>query len=123
MSYLSILTTCLVSYLIWAVVLSDSLFHRLWSLSLFSLFLLSLIIYTLPVSTYTIPLSLLALVNFLLCIALSPLQVFFRPPGSIYEGQERLTIYFPNNTCSTNNEDSKDALFVECVPRALCLHL
>jgi hypothetical protein len=123
MHYLGILATCLISYSIWAVILSDSLFHRVWSLSLCSLLWLALILYALPLSTYTIPLSLLSLINLLLCIALSPLQIFFHSADCIYEEQERLSIHSPSNTCLTNNNGSQDTLFVESVPCVLILRL
>lgn len=111
MSFPTVLTTYCVAYFIWAVILSDDLFHRLWSLSLCSLLVIIRIPSILPISTYTVPLYILGLLNFSLCIALSPLPVILQPVESTYEEFKRLEIVFPRS----NDDGSRDALVAECV--------
>jgi hypothetical protein len=121
MSYLYVLGTFLVLYLGWAVVLSDSFFHRLWSLSLFSLFGLSFMLCSFPISLYTIPLSLLTLITFLICIALSPLQWLFNSSGSNHSEQTGMTVIFPKSTSLNDDGDSQCPIFAESGLRHLAL--
>lgn len=72
-----ILATTLGIYLVWAEVLSDSLFHRVLSIALCLLAFLTAKLLSLPVSTFTISLIILTLLVFALCIALSLTQSLF----------------------------------------------
>ena len=65
-------------YFVWAVVLSDSPFHRVWSLGFSSLLILTTLMYCLPFSGHTICFSILTVLDFALCVAPSPaLRVFY----------------------------------------------
>ena len=60
----TLLTTALSLYIAWAATLSDSLFHRVWSIALFLLSLLTAAIFNSPVSVSTVPLAVLDLLVF-----------------------------------------------------------
>ncbi|CAG8078910.1 unnamed protein product [Penicillium salamii] len=86
-------------YLLWAIFLSETLFHRVWSLTLFSLSCLIDLFFSLP--TFSIQLWLLITLNLLIFVALSPLQVFLFP-GSVRQKEERLTT-FPSGNASQDD--------------------
>lgn len=66
-------------YVTWGVLQSKALFHRVWSLALFFFLLLTYQLCILPASIYTILLSVIDLLLFSLCVALSPAQlILFR---------------------------------------------
>lgn len=101
------LFTITIPYLLWAMFLSERLFHRVWSFSLFTLSWLISDIFSLP--NYSIPKILLTMFNFLICAALSPLQVvLFR--GSVCMKRERITIFSPSDVTS------RDTFLAEFVP-------
>jgi hypothetical protein len=62
-------------YVTWAIFLSRSFFHTAWSSALFLGLLLTYQIWILPVSIYTIALSVLDVLVFAFCVALSPAQL------------------------------------------------
>lgn len=68
-----LMSSCL--YVTWAIVLSRSFFHTAWSLALFLGLLLTYQICILPVSLYTIALSVLDVLVFTFYVALSPAQL------------------------------------------------
>ena len=107
MSYLATLSACLISYLMWAIVLSDNLFHRVWSLALCSLFGLASVSYLLPASLNNVPLYFLTIFDSLLCIALSPFPAILSSENSTFEEPERLAVIFPHAN------DSQDDLLAE----------
>ncbi|CAG8293183.1 unnamed protein product, partial [Penicillium salamii] len=84
-------------YLLWAIVLSETLFHRVWSFSLFTLSWLTSDIFSL--SNYSISKLLLIMLNILICAALSPLQVLLFQ-GSVRKKRERITTFFPSDDIS-----------------------
>jgi hypothetical protein len=86
-------TLSLIWYLVWAVVLSESLFHRVWSLALFLLLLSTTLIYSLPLSGYTILLSVFAVLDGLLCVALSPAQAVFHQTKNGDQNDRALEIF------------------------------
>lgn len=73
------LVTAIAAYFVWAIVVSDSQFHRVWSLALGLLELGVLILPRLWPSWSAYCLILALVVDFIFCIALSPLQRFIVP--------------------------------------------
>lgn len=63
-------------YSVWAVVLSDSRFHRVWSLALSLFLFLTSRLFSAPFSASRVPLAMLDLLVFIICIILSPAQLF-----------------------------------------------
>lgn len=112
MDSLVVSTTLLVLYLVWAVVLSDSLFHRVFSLALFALFVLMTLICTLTFSAYTIPLSVLAFLDLMLCVALSPAQAIFHRTRANDLRRRSLEVFSRN---STSNGALEGAIIAELV--------
>ena len=106
----TLLTTALSLYLAWAAALSDSLFHRVWSITLLLLSLLTAAIINSPVSISTVALAVLDLFVFALCIALSPAQLLFHPAKSVDQKDKALDILFPKS-----DQDKRESLFTEFV--------
>ena len=72
-------------YSTWAVVLSDSRFHQVWSLALSLLLYLTTRLLDLPFSASSVPLIILVLLVFVICVILSPAQLLLfrtRPNGA-----------------------------------------
>ncbi|OCL09943.1 hypothetical protein AOQ84DRAFT_290259 [Glonium stellatum] len=113
MAVLVLLTTSSALYLTWAVVLSNSLFHRVWSLSLCSLLLLTAALFSLPVSTYTPLFTVLVLLDFALCITLSPAQVLWQTKSINLSNKALKTLYPREN--DYNDADSKKTLFADII--------
>lgn len=111
----AVVTTCLGLYLAWAVVLSDSLFNRIWGLALCSLVLLTSALYYLPLSAYTLPLAVLTLLDFALCVALSPFQILLYRTESINPNYKALEILYPNSKGPDNGDGPRESLFAEFV--------
>lgn len=112
MDSLVLATTLLILYLVWAVVLSDSLFHRIFSLALFALLVLTSLICTLPLATYTIPLSIVAFLDLVLCVALSPAQAIFHRSRANDLHRRSLEVFSPD---STSNGVLEEAIMAELV--------
>ena len=106
----TLLTTTLSLYLAWAAALSDSLFHRVWSVALFLFSLLTTAIFNSRVSVSTVPLAVLDLLIFALCIALSPAQLLLHPAKSVDQKDKALDTLFPKS-----DEDKRESLFTESV--------
>ena len=123
MTSLTILTTLLFMYLLWAVVLSDSLFHRVWSLALSSLLVLTTLLYCLPFSGYTIFLSILAVLDFALCVALSPAQKVFHHTKIIDSDHKTLEVFPPRSDVPNRNGTSQATILVEFVLSLLYLSI
>lgn len=118
MSLLNILAIGFVQYLLWAIVLSESLFHRVWSLALSFLLVLIITLYSYPISIYnTAPLLVLTLLDFVLCLALSPAQLLLR--SSTYSERKALDIIFPEMMSSSNSGCIQEDLVAEFVFRIL----
>ena len=62
-------------YLGWAVLLSDTYFHQVWSLALLLLSYLTLKLFSPPISASKTPLAILTLAILAICLALSPAQL------------------------------------------------
>ena len=105
----TLLTTALSLYLAWAAALSDSLFHRVWSIALFLFSLVTAAISNSPVSVSTVPLAVLDLLIFALCIALSPAQLLFHPAKSVDQKDKALDTLFPKS------DEERESLFTEFV--------
>ena len=84
-------------YASWAVVLSDSRLHRVWSLAIFLLLFLATRLYNEPFSTSSVPLAILVLFVLAICIVLSPAQLFLFHMKPIGAKRETLTIFNPGN--------------------------
>ena len=84
-------------YVTWAVVLSDSLFHRVWSLALSLLLFLVTRLFDEPFSASSIPLAILVLFVLAICIILSPAQLFLFNTKPINPKKEALKIFNPAN--------------------------
>ena len=82
-------------YLGVAVVLSDSHFHRVWSLALYLLSYLTVELFGPAISASKTPLAILALAIFAICIALSPVQLLF--PKSIGPKNKALEFFSPES--------------------------
>ncbi|KAK6336188.1 hypothetical protein TWF696_001751 [Orbilia brochopaga] len=61
------------SYVVWAAVVSNSLFHRVWSFALLCSIVSANVLLTSPISTTTIPLAVFAILSVWLSFALSPI--------------------------------------------------
>lgn len=94
-------------YLICAVVLSAN-FRLVWSLALFLLLSLTYVFFNQPFSAYTPVLVVSILVDFAICVALSPAHVFFHNEP-INPSRNPLEVLYPNR------EDSGEAIFAEFV--------
>ena len=82
-------------YLAWAVVLSDSRFHRVWSLALSVLLLLATRLFDQPFSASSVPLAILVLLFFAVCIILSPAQLLLFHTRSMGPKKKALEIFNP----------------------------
>ncbi|KAF8511826.1 hypothetical protein BU17DRAFT_96885 [Hysterangium stoloniferum] len=92
MAALAILFTAVGCYIAWASILSNTPFHKFWSLiQLLFLFLIHAL-YDLPISAYNIPLYILAFAIFVLCVALSPAQVFIFRPEPPDQQRNKITV-------------------------------
>jgi hypothetical protein len=72
-------TSCLLCYFGAAVIFWDSLFHRVWSVALLFLYLSIAALYFPPLSGYTLPFFIFTILDFALCVALSPAQIILHP--------------------------------------------
>jgi hypothetical protein len=116
MGLLQISFFILCSYLTWAVVLSDSFFHRVWSLALIFFFALSTLLYIVPISVgYTILLVTLDVLLFALCVALSPAQIFFFNATEPNPRRKALEIFPPKSDSLENGRNSPPKIFAEFV--------
>jgi hypothetical protein len=127
MAALAVLTTVAGFYMAWAQILSDTRFHQIWSLALLSFLLLTLQLYGLPISTYTIPLYILDFAIFALCLALSPAQVLLFPRESPDREKKAITTYHPKSHSpgpdgsSGSDGHSENTIVVEFVLPLPCL--
>jgi hypothetical protein len=115
MELLASLVASLALYLAWAIVLSDNFFHRVWSFALSSLLVLIALAYYLPFSISTIFLIVIALLDAVFCVALSPVQIFFRHAKSLDPGYKALEILSPNENSSNESGDSQSTILAEFV--------
>ena len=84
-------------YATWAVVLSDSRFHRVWSLALSLLLFLTTRLFNQPFSASSLPLAMLLLLVFIVCILLSPAQLLLFHTKPISAKRKALKIFNPEN--------------------------
>ena len=84
-------------YATWAVVLSDSRFHRVWSLALSLLLFLTGRLFDEPFSASSVPLAILVLFVLAICIVLSPAQLFLFHTKSIGPNRKASKIFDPVN--------------------------
>jgi hypothetical protein len=115
MDLLTSLIVSLFGYFIWANFGSDSSFHRVWSTAIFILPILSLGIYHSLFSSYTPYLLGLAVLDALICVGLSPLQLLFRhsePPNSEFMSLE---VHFPKSSSPDQRGDGEHELLAEFV--------
>lgn len=82
-------------YATWAVVLSDSRFHRVWSVALCLLHFLTIRLFDQPFSISSVPLAILVLFLFVVCIILSPAQLLLFNAKSIGHNKKALETYSP----------------------------
>jgi len=108
-------------YLLWAVVLSGSFFHRVWSVGLFSLLAITTALFSQPSSAYSIPLSILALLDVAMCLALSPVQRLFYSQESPDSGTRALEIVSPKLNTLGKPSGFLHSYFAESVPHLLYL--
>ena len=87
----------LLLYVLWAAVLSDYLFHRVWSLALFLLLILAPRLFNEPFSASSIPLAILVLFVLAICIVLSPAQLILFHAKPIGPKGEVLEVFKPTN--------------------------
>ena len=84
-------------YAVWAVVLSDSRFHRVWSVALCLLQFLTTRLFDQPFSVSSVPLAILVLFLCLVCIILSPAQLLLFNAKSIIPKKKALETYSPKD--------------------------
>ena len=84
-------------YATWAVVLSDTRFHRVWSLALWLLLFLATRLFNEPFSASSVPLAILVLFILAICIVLSPAQLFLFHTKPIGPKRKALKIFNPAN--------------------------
>ncbi len=84
-------------YAAWAVVLSDSRFHRVWSLALSLLLFLATRLNNEPSSASSALIAILVLSVLAICIVLSPAQVFLFHTKPIGSKREALKVFKPAN--------------------------
>ena len=97
MYYLEPTQLFVLSYATWAVVLSDSRFHRVWSVALFLLRSLIRQLFDQPFSISSVPLAMLVLFVFIVCIILSPAQILLFNTKPIGPKKKALETYIPKN--------------------------
>ena len=118
MDYLELMSLTAIFYAIWAVVLSDSLFHRVWSCALLSLRYLASVLYY----QTTLPLTILTFADLALCISLSPLQLLFHSKAD-NPNHQALDIFFPRNNSLGNGDNPEESIFMEFVLSLLSSHV
>ena len=96
-SLLGLAFLILLFYATWAVVLTDNRFHRVWSLALSLLLFLAGRLFNEPFSASSIPLAIHVLFVLVICIVLSPAQVFLFHTKPIGPKREALKIFEPAN--------------------------
>ena len=84
-----------VFYLPWAVVKSDKRFHRVWSLALSVLLFLTEQLFDQPFSASSVPLALLVLLFFVICVMMSPAQLLLFRTKSMGPKKKALEIFNP----------------------------
>ena len=82
-----------VPYLLWAVVVSDNRFHRVWSLALSVFFFLATQLF--GQHFFSVTLAILVLVFFVICIILSPAQLLLFPTKPMGPKKKALEIFNP----------------------------
>lgn len=87
----------LLLYAAWAVVLSDSRFHRVWSLALSLLLFLATRLSNEPLSASSGLLAILVLFVLTICIFLSPAQIFLFHTKPIGSKRRALRVFKPAN--------------------------
>ena len=96
-SPLDLALTAFLLYAAWAVVLSDSRFHHVWSLALSLLVFLATRLFDEPLSTSSVPLALFVLLVLTVCIFLSPAQLLLFHTKPIGSKRRALKIFNPGN--------------------------
>ena len=76
---------------------SDSLFHRVWSGALFLLWFLTARLFDQPFSISSVPLAMLVLLVFIVCIIMSPAQLLLFNTKSIVPKKKALQTYGPKD--------------------------
>ena len=106
----SLLLVSALCYLIWANLLSDICFHRLWSLALLLLWFLTTQLFNSPFSASNVPLAVLVLLVFIICIVLSPAQRLLFHKESTHMKKGTLDIF---------NSENGQGPYIESVPLSL----
>ncbi|KAI1738438.1 hypothetical protein F4680DRAFT_179746 [Xylaria scruposa] len=83
MELIMLVIVCLLVYASWAAILSNNLFHRTWSLALLFFPFLFISVWRQPPSSFTLFLTTLLLLDFAICVALSPVRLLFRSKHDI----------------------------------------
>ena len=93
MAAVVLITLLLAAYLGWAIVVSNSLFHRIWSVALSILLSLTSLLYLQALPHYNIWLSIFAILFSVVCLALSPVQAILHQTGTGYRTHRSLEIF------------------------------
>jgi len=93
------------AYLVWAIVASDNLFHRIWSLALGFLEVSVLVLPHLWPSWSAFFLILFIVVDFIFCVTLSPFQRFIVPAAPQHQKTPSIEEVPPVGTEDVNLED------------------
>jgi hypothetical protein len=104
MTTIEALISTTAAYFIWAIVFSDSFFHRIWSLALTLLEASVLILPHLWPSWSAYYLILFIIIDFILCVVLSPLQRFIFPVSSRQSTFPSIEEVTPHHSKDTNPE-------------------
>jgi len=108
---LLIAASCFLFYLVPAVIFWDSLFHRVWSLALVCLPLSIVALCHPPLSDYTLPILIFTILDFVLSVALSPVQTI------LYPGEDDGTNY--SALMIINDEAVQTMISAEFVPPSI----
>ena len=108
-------TLLLTLYLGLAIVVWNSLFHRVWSVALLLLLFLTTLLYLRAVPKYDILLFISAILVFVVCFSLSPVQVIFSHAKTGYRTDRSLEIFSGKGI---NDAASQAPIVVEWVPSA-----
>jgi hypothetical protein len=108
---LLIAASCFLCYFVPAVIFWESLFHRVWSLALLCLPLSIIALYHPPLSDYTLPILIFTILDFMLSVALSPVQIILYPRED--DGTD------PSALKIINDEAVQTKIYAEFVPPSL----
>ena len=113
MAALILFTSLLAAYLLWAIVVSDSLFHRVWSVALSLLLSSTTLLYLQALPDHNNLLSTFVILVFVVCLVLSPVQAIFYYTKSGNRNDRSLEVFSARDV---DDAASQAPILAELVP-------